>query len=336
MLLIRRIAMSADRSRAAALPRADSPFSQFAFGTMGRTETARRKRILCICGRPYSGKSTVAGLLSRKFGWRIIEADWVGRQATTGSAKHLLVDWDVDVLGRPSEYPYQNALRVEWERPESFLRCLDAEIRGYDGPVLLVGLRSARMLRVLRRARPRRVQMLYVAAGMRTCASRYAERMRRCKSGYSKLMGFAIECDQERLRHSAQVVLPNSSSLSALENRLLSRVLRDGRISRGPVERCSMCGVMAQVHFRAGPTKEPVCRACYEVHFNSEPCRVCGALRPVHQRDDEGRPICKNCYQLFGNLQPCARCGETRPVHSRNEQGEPICRRCSKRLARLG
>jgi len=303
---------------------------------MGRTATDRHTRILCICGRPLSGKTTVARLLSAKFGWRVIEADGVGREATAGSADNVLVDWDVDDLGYPSEYPYQNALRVEWERPDCFLSCLDAQLEGQQGPVLLVGLRSARMLRALRRARPRRVQMLYVAAGLRTCASRYAAQTRRCKSGYSKLIGFAVECDQARLRHAAQVVLPNSSSLSALEDRLLSRVLRDGRISRGPVERCSMCGVFAQVHFRVGSGREPVCRACYEVRFNSEPCRLCGALRPVHQRDEAGRPICKNCYQLFGNVRDCACCGERRPVHSRSEQGEPLCRRCSKRLARLG
>jgi hypothetical protein len=327
--------MRAASTRAANLPRAVSPSSKPAIGTLGRTVIDRRTRILCICGRPFSGKSTVAGLLGTRFGWRVIEADGVGREVTASSADAVLVDWDVDVLGCPSEYPYQNALRVEWERPDCFLRCLDAKLERHEGPVVLVGLRSARMLRALRRARPRRVQTLYVAAGLRTCASRYALRTHRCKSGYSNLIGFAVECDQERLRSAAQVVLPNSSSLPALEDRLLSRVLRDGRISRGPVERCSLCGVVAQVHFRTGSGKEPVCRACYEVRFNSEPCRVCGSLRPVHQRDEEGRPICKNCYQLFGNVRTCAHCGERRPVHSRSEQGEPLCRRCSKRLARL-
>ena len=289
-------------------------------------------RIICVCGRPLSGKTAAAQLLREIFGWTVIEADRIGRSVTLNEPDFVLFNREADGTDRQSEYPYHDAMLVEWERPDCFWCHLEKALKSVETPVVLVGLRSAQMLRRLRQAHPRRIHLVYIAAGSRICAARYAERTGSPKASYTRRLEYAVESGQDALRRSAQLVLSNASSLAALRRRLESRVRSDGRVSRGPLEHCSRCGKLAPVHFRKGQQKVPVCRECYEIEFNSEPCSVCQKLRPVHKRDRDRKPICKNCYQKIGNVQVCVRCNEARPVHRRDESGQPLCRRCSGQL----
>jgi hypothetical protein len=279
-----------------------------------------------------SGKTAVAELLRSRFGWPIIEADRIGRSVTLDEPDFLLFPPEADGAEHHFEYPYDDALLVEWERPDCFRRHLTRAMETLQPPVLLVGLRSLKMLRMLRSAYPQRVHLLYVAAGRRVCSARYAARTGGSRSSYCRLLEYAVENDQDALRRTARLVVTNCSTLEALGPRLFARIRGDGRISRSRLEYCVYCGTFAPVHFRTTGERAPVCRECYELHYNSERCSVCRRHRPVHKRFADGRSMCKSCYQKVGNIQPCAHCGAVRPVDRRNERGEPLCRRCSRHL----
>jgi dephospho-CoA kinase len=290
------------------------------------------ERIVCVCGRPLSGKTTVARLLREKLDWRVIEADDIGGSVLQEESSCVLFDEEADGTAHRYAYPYDDALLMEWERPEMFMRQMSAAIESGPGPLLVVGLRSTQVVGLIKRVYPETSQVLYVSAGIRVCSARYAALSGKSRRSYQRRLDYAVEADQPRLRKMANVVLHNGASLESLEQRLLARVREDGRIFRGKLEHCSFCHELLPVHYRIAETQDPVCKDCYEMRFNSQQCSLCRAHRPVHSRDESGNPICKRCYQRVGNVRSCAHCGRARPVHCRDAEGAPVCRSCSNRL----
>jgi hypothetical protein len=291
---------------------------------MTKHGTSSRPCVVCICGRPLSGKTSAATVLHEAYGWRVEEADAIGARVLAESR---------GVAHR--RFPYPESARVEWESPECFGAHLGTLVEEASAPIVIAGLRSAAILRWLRAAYPRRVCLVYLAAGVRVCRDRFARTRRQPGDGYRDQLEYAIESDQGTLRRMAQLVIPNHASPQALQDRMLRVIGPDGRGHRTPRERCSACGQVRPVHHRVGAARDPMCHACYEWRFNAEPCSLCRENRPVHLRDAAGAPICKRCYQRTCNVQVCASCGRAKTVCRRNLDGGPLCKDCARHGAAL-
>jgi hypothetical protein len=287
---------------------------------MARHTGSIRHCVVCICGRPLSGKTTASRMLRDAHGWPVEEASTIGDRTLDQRAQ----------LRNRSRFSYPESAQAEWEQPDRFAACLQEVIGSASSPVVIVGLRRSATLRWLRARYPRRVCVVYLAVGVRVCQERFARVARQPQNAYRGLLEFAIESDQDAIRRMAQVVITNHSSLSSLQSRLLRIVGADGRAHRTPLERCSCCGEVRPVHHRARTDQAPLCRGCYECRFNSEPCSRCHELRPVHLRDASRDPICKRCYQRTCNVQVCACCGRPQTVSRRNLDGDPLCKDCSR------
>jgi hypothetical protein len=300
-----------------------------------------KKRIICICGYPFAGKSLVGSILAEKHGWSIIEADDVGKAILESEPKILFGDrsWNESMDDEESPYPYPDYTRIEWECQEVFERVLMGWLDECEGPAVVVGLRSTSVIRSLREYYGSRahVQVFYVLCGLRNAENRYAEITGRRKCTYRRRRLYAIECDQEDLRSLAVYALRNVASKESLRARLLAHVFSNGRLARAPLVPCVLCGLLREAHKRITAEENPsadvsgqLCKTCYERECNSERCSICGKMKPVHKRKDDGSCMCKNCYRRSENIKRCIHCNRSRSVYHRNRRGEAVCRSCHR------
>lgn len=86
--------------------------------------------------------------------------------------------------------------------------------------------------------------------------------------------------------------------------------------------KCSVCGEVRRIAYRA--EEGAVCTTCRKKQL-MDTCTQCGLLRTCRFA---GTPqaICEPC----GQKKPeCALCGESKPVYTRDERGLPICHSCA-------
>lgn len=287
------------------------------------------------------GKSLVGAVIAEERGWSIIEADEVAGAILESDPNILLGDrsWNESMDVGESPYPYPDYTRIEWECQSIFEHVLTDWLDECDGPAIVVGLRCASVIRSFREYYGSRahVQVLYVTSGLRITEGRYAVLTGRRKYTYRRRRSYAIECDQDELRSMGIYILQNAVSKEALRTRLFARVYSNGRLARAPIVRCVFCGRLQEVHKRITAEENPIsnvagplCKACYTRQFNSEQCSVCGEVKSVHKRKDDGSSVCNCCYQRIENKQRCFHCKLKRTVYHRNRDGKAVCRVCHR------
>lgn len=95
------------------------------------------------------------------------------------------------------------------------------------------------------------------------------------------------------------------------------------RCYRLPIATCSRCG-KARPCFWAS-TDSPECKSCKQDPRVPEPCAVCGKVRRVRRRRDDGSALCDGCGS---RIETCAGCGNRRRVGHRLPTGKALCRMC--------
>lgn len=96
-----------------------------------------------------------------------------------------------------------------------------------------------------------------------------------------------------------------------------------GRCYRPPMGTCSRCGRTKPCHLSS--TDSAICLSCEKFRRPPEPCAMCGKVRLVKRRRDDGRPVCAECNVT---VAPCALCGHRKKVLARLPTGEALCRSC--------
>ncbi len=95
------------------------------------------------------------------------------------------------------------------------------------------------------------------------------------------------------------------------------------RCYQPPMATCSRCGKTRPCHLAS--TDTPLCDSCEHSRRPPEPCVVCGNVRVVSRRLDDGSAMCSTCNVV---VEPCSDCGRRKKVVGRLPSGEALCRTC--------
>lgn len=90
-------------------------------------------------------------------------------------------------------------------------------------------------------------------------------------------------------------------------------------------EECSICG---KLRFVGSRTQEgnAVCKNCRSKQIKEE-CSICGKIKVVTARTQEGKALCDNCRRKQIK-EKCSICEKIKIVGSRTQEGNAVCRNC--------
>lgn len=91
-------------------------------------------------------------------------------------------------------------------------------------------------------------------------------------------------------------------------------------------EECSICGKIKVVAIRTQEGKA-ICNYCRKKQIK-EKCSICGKIKIVAIRTQEGESICNNCRKNQ-KKEECSMCGQLKPAGLRLQNGKTICNSCS-------
>lgn len=90
-------------------------------------------------------------------------------------------------------------------------------------------------------------------------------------------------------------------------------------------QNCCICGKLKLVNKR-NEDGTSICNVCWAKE-NKEVCSICGKNRAVNKRDSNGNPLCSVC-DTKNNQEKCSLCFKERRVAKRELNGDAICHQC--------
>ncbi len=166
--------------------------------------------ILCICGKPASGKSTLRKLLAN-LGWNTLEASEI--------IAEILGTKSVRDLSASEQDQYRKAALklVSGSRPQAFSIELLSRLTKMEKPIAVSGIRNLSTLADLYTAGANLI-ILFMDTPYLTSVDRFVARGGK-KTGYQSLMLDPIEREWTKIFDRSNERVPNNGSIDELRKR---------------------------------------------------------------------------------------------------------------------
>ncbi|MDF1497304.1 MAG: hypothetical protein P1P90_04550 [Patescibacteria group bacterium] len=166
--------------------------------------------ILCICGKPASGKSTFRKML-KELGWNTLEtSEIIAEMLATKNVREL--------TGLEQARYRKSALElVSGPRPQALSNELLLRISKMNRPIVISGIRNVSTLFDLSETGVDLI-ILFMDTSYLTCIDRFVARGGE-RAGYQNLMSDPIESEWPKIYDRSNERVPNNGSIDELRKR---------------------------------------------------------------------------------------------------------------------